>query len=185
MNIHPTIPTIYQSPADLILATLRADVVLDVTVLKSHHLRLAGWHFEWVIIGESHVVIISHDGQVILREVLACMSLSSADCAVYRTFQGLQNVDVAEDRYRVSVEFITLPASADGLEAHIPALSPHGIEYHFPQVHHITPITRIEWRWDDERVYWQTLHVYPTAESCVLVRSQSQFDYSQSRQPFS
>src|SRR5688572_32359254 len=92
--------SIPQKAQDLVLAIVENDALPTMRVLVSESVQIAAWRFDFAIIGESHYVRISHEGQLVMREILACMALKAEDCKLYQPFSDLAPFAYQEGAYQ-------------------------------------------------------------------------------------
>ncbi len=160
----PILQFVHQQPTDLKLGLVRCDV--PMTVIQQTRCEMGEWGLTFQIIGESHAVRIEKDGQHVFTEILACIPLPPE--SQIHAFDQLTPYHFAMKNYEIRVEF------EDNASAILPA--PHAecfIEAAFPVVAGRTPVTRIVWRKMENRVEWQTWHIYPTQNHGVWVKSSS------------
>src|SRR5687768_584771 len=130
--------SIPQKAQDLVLAVVENDALPSMRVLLSESLQLAAWRFDFAIIGESHYVRISHEGRLVMREILACLPLKAEDCKLYQPFGNLEPFAYQESAYQVAVAF----------ESRVPVWTQEEqcLSYQFPVTHGKVPETRIQWQ---------------------------------------
>lgn len=174
-NASTLIHVAHQHPGDLVLALLGGALPIPVTILAQDSFAIGGYHFTFNIIGESHLMSVARDGVTIFQELLACVPLLPDACRLYHSFSDLQAFRASDDKYSVSVNFVSLSASADVLTNYLRTLSSASLEVSFPPVYNYVPITRIWWRNAKDSVHWRTLHIYPDVEHITAVWSVSSF----------
>jgi hypothetical protein len=161
--------TILQHPQDLRLAVLQDDNLSGLTILQKAEVRCGAWAFVFAIIGESHFVRVTHGGQFIMQEVLACVELPENVRGHTHALDTLARHQYHAERYAVGIDFayqeMHAPTDYDGM-----------LEYAFPETYGVTPITRICWWQEVDRLRWQTLHTYPALDHITYVFSDSHFD---------
>ena len=165
--------TVQQSPTALVLAILEQNLPAGLRVLRQAQIKHASWCVHFRIIGESHAITVSYQDDVVFHEVLACVDVSPQDCTHYQPFHALQDHDykqaiIPQRPYSVQVIFAPQPVW------NTPETSDQMIEFAFPNVGTLTPVTRIHWRMDDHTLTWWTLHTYPNAGDVTYVHSRSQ-----------
>ena len=161
--------TILQHPQDLQLAVLQDDNLSGLTILQAAHVRCGSWEFKFAIIGESHFVRVTYGGQFIMQEVLACVDLPANVRGHTHALHTLAPHQHQAERYAVQVDFayedLHAPTGYDGM-----------LEFAFPEIYGVTPVTRICWWQEAQRLRWQTLHTYPAPERVTYVFTDSFFD---------
>lgn len=165
--------TIQQSPTALVLAILQQDLPAGLRILRQAQLQHNQWRVQFRIIGESHAITLSYQHEVVFHEVLACVEVSPEHCTHYQPFRTLQDhhytqTVVPQRQYSVQINFDPNPAWR------IAEDSDPMIEFAFPNVGTLTPVTRIHWRMENQRLTWWTLHTYPHAGDVTYVHSRSQ-----------
>lgn len=168
-DIHMILP-VHQNPADLALAVIAGKVQAPLTVLKHAALNVGDWTLTFHIIGESHLVTLEHDGEVMLSELLACVEVDAETCVHHHRFGDLGAHCFEQAGYSVTVNFDNeYVAQSDETE--------NMLEVAFPEIAGETPVTRVIWeRVGENAVCWQTLHVYPHEGKIIGVRSLSYFN---------
>lgn len=161
--------SIPQNAQDLVLALVEHDALPSMRVLLAESVEIAAWRFDFAIIGESHYVRISHEGRLLMREILACLPLKAEDCKLYQPFSVLEPFAYQESAYQVAV----------GFESRLPVWTQKqdSLSYQFPVTHGKVPETRIQWQIHAGQLRWQTLHSYPEARRQRLVLSESAFRF--------
>ncbi|MCC6976291.1 MAG: DUF2617 family protein [Anaerolineae bacterium] len=169
------IHAVHQQPSDLVLALLGSSLPVPVTVLAQGECILGSFHFEFNIIGESHLVNVAHRGKTVFRELLACVPLAPEACRLYHPFHDLRGFSTTHNSHRVEIAFEGLPTSAEALSAFLQQHSAPLLEVTFPKIHGCIPVTRLWWHKNDDSIHWRTLHVYPGTELITTVWSMSSF----------
>ena len=161
------IQSVQQKPTDLILANV-IQLPSSITVLKQQSVSIGVWSLVFQIIGESHIVSVTHKQKTLFHEMLACINVNRDHCHHHHPFSQLQTHTYTRDSYQVSVEFSETPSW------HIPLQSDTDyIEVIFPNICGQTPITRILWQFIDNTLSWWTLHVYPERDITTFVHTKS------------
>ena len=121
-NIELTQP-ILQYPTDLVFAIMAEDVSAQLTILKTASLAVDDYQIDFTIIGESHCITVSRDGQFVMQEVLACTEIPQILQAQSHKFAKLEPYCFTQSGYRSQVWFTDVltvddwqskPACADG-----------------------------------------------------------------------
>jgi hypothetical protein len=162
---------IIQHTKDLRLAILSEDVLASLTILQEARIHYGDWQVYFAIIGESHRIRIQHQEQFILEEILACVDVQANDCSHYHDFSDLTAHHYQQEQYRIHISF------SDKIPLKIP--SAQSIEYRFPVIYNLEPITRIEWKLEGNILFWWTLHSYAEPEKIITVHTQSEFHFKQ------
>lgn len=157
---------IIQRPEDLMLAVVEYDLSAGFTVFKQQEIRYEDVAVQFAIIGESHIITVLRDEQVVLQEILACVTFPP-EIQAHR-FDDLGEYTENRHHYGVHVRFATG-------EADIAPLGKDAIEYEFPTILGQSPLTRINWSCSGRIIQWWTLHRYITEQSSIDVRTQSNF----------
>lgn len=164
--------SIYQQPTDLVLGLVHKDITPTFTVIKHAKWQVGQWTFLFQIIGESHAVRIEKNGQHFLTEVLACIELPPENQIHH--FANLAAYAHRHEHYTVSVEF------EQAKSATLPKMNTSQmIEVAFPEIHGQTPVTRIMWHKTENRVEWQTWHIYPAQNHEIWVKSKTTLEIEQ------
>lgn len=158
---------IFQRAQDLRLAVVTQDVLPTTKTMQEANLTFSEWQVNFAIIGESHRIQIRHNGAFFLEEMLACIDIAADSCWHYHDFADLEEHAYREGQYRIQTYFSEV--IPDKIETR------QGIEYQFPKVHDIYPITRIEWQLSETILRWWTLHTYAEAKKITCVHTQSEF----------
>lgn len=160
--------TIVQRPNDLMLALLRDGHDLPLTTIKHKRINIANWHITFYIIGESHRVRVLHGDDFVLEEMLACVRVPDDVVLSSYSFTDLHPQRIERDGYEVCVSFSLVR------DAQMPVrVAGQVLEHHFPQTYGQTPVTRIQWQYDDTILRWWTLHTYAAAHTTTYVYSAS------------
>lgn len=173
----PPLRAIYQHPTDLRLCVLTDDTALDFTILRQESIESANWQITFAIIGESHAISVAHEGQLVLREVLACAAIPQDACCHNHHFAAGNDHQYAHPAlsYQIEVQFDTTENWSNTAE--------HQIQVAFPEIWGRIPITRIGWQLAGHNLRWWTLHTYPhqsgityasTASSLLLADTQNE-----------
>jgi hypothetical protein len=161
--------SIQQDAQDLLLALVQAEPLPEMRVLLAESWQYQAWRFDFAIIGESHYVRITHEGKLVMLEVLACIRLKAEQCKLYQPLLEMQPFAYQESAYQVAVRF----------DNRLPDWSQqkNSLRYHFPITHGQIPQTRIQWQHEAGRLRWQTLHSYPEEARLITVLSESEFRF--------
>lgn len=164
-----TLIPIFQRTEDLQLAIVREDALPATKTVQEASLSYEDWQVHFMIIGESHRIRIRQGENFILGEMLACVNVQSDSCWHHHDFVHLVEHHFEDEQYQIKTFFSeSIPDKLDSASC---------IEYHFPEIYHIEPITRIEWRLVDKRLHWWTLHTYATPEKYICVHTESVFHF--------
>lgn len=159
---------IEQQPEDLVLAVLRRPAPFNLRVLREQVISLGqGMQAVASVVGESHTLRLERGGDVILLEILACVSVPRDACQHYHPLRDLGAHDYAHDAYRTQVTFPGEPSSVP--------VGWNCLSVTFPTVNGIRPVTRVCWQAQAQAFAWRTLHVYPRAGRCVYVETSSHY----------
>lgn len=164
-----TLIPIFQRAEDLQLAIVKADVLPMTTTVQEARLNFEDWQVNFIIIGESHRIRIQQAQKFFLEEILACVDIESESCWHYHDFADFAEHSYQDERYQVKTYF------SEKMPNKMP--STNCIEYHFPEIYQIQPITRIEWQLLDNSLRWWTLHTYAEAEKYICVHTESVFHF--------
>lgn len=165
--------TVYQEPNTLALAVLPGDSPCPLTVLKKAVVQVDEWQFTFHIIGESHLIRVERNGQLMFQEVLACVPLAPQDCLHHHPFGDLENHHYQSEHYRVAVHFAERPVCCN---RQIDPMDESQITVTFPEVCGQIPLTQVKWQIRERTIRWWTLHVYPHETGATEVRSFTHFD---------
>lgn len=163
-------PTVEQHPHDLALIVCAGEVPTTLCVLAQQTVSIGQWRFAFHIVGESHWVRIERNGEPILHEVLACISLDPGACLHHHRFAALQPHAFQLPGYRVTLR------TRAAMEITDADWQPSGtLSVEFPVVHDQRPVTRLSWRHVGDVMAWRTLHTYPSATGSIWVESASAY----------
>jgi len=162
-------PVVLQNPTHLVLCVTSQELTTEVTILCQQSIAFDDIKLTFHIIGESHIVRLERDDTLLFQEVLACIDLPEQECLHYHRFNDLSAHVYQHKGYQVQVDFnpshhVILPHTPDSL-----------LEVAFPKTHGQIPITRIQWRFKDDVLYWWSLHTYPDWEITQHVYTLSSF----------
>lgn len=160
---------ILQYPTDLIFAVMEHDVSSLLTVLKTEVVRMGDYIIHFAIIGESHCITVTHRGQFIRQEVLACTDIPAILQANSHKFAKLDLYQHEEHGYEVRVWF------ADALET-MDWENQGLLRMDFPEMFGQIPFTQVQWQVTPSSIRWRTTHVYPLDTHTTYVYTTSQFD---------
>lgn len=170
-NIELTQP-ILQYPTDLVFAVIAEDVASKLTILKTASIAVGDYHIDFAIIGESHCITVSRDGQFIMQEVLACTEIPQILQAQSHKFAKLEPYGLSLVGYRSQVWFANV-LTADEWQAQ------HHIRMDFPDMFGQIPFTEVRWAIDGQSIRWRTTHVYPLETHTTYVYSETTFDLTE------
>ncbi|GAB4553025.1 MAG: hypothetical protein OHK0023_21660 [Anaerolineae bacterium] len=165
---------IEQNPQDLMLAILRGDMPISLTVFAKQVVNLDKLRIDFRIIGESHWITVRRDHDTaksqIWHELLACVGVDSSMCVYTHQFFDLQT-----HTYR----YLDASLQATGhiwfekyAPHQLPSLREMQLHVTFPQVHGQMPITSVGWDiLNANRLNWWTFHLYPNAYGASGVHS--------------
>jgi hypothetical protein len=162
--------TILQNPKDLILGVAISGVPVEgLTVLSSRTVQYGSYGVTFRIIGESHWVTLSFEGEIILEEVLACVKLSRP-WSHEHSFADGQAHTFLTGTYAAHVSFqpfypFPIPENSSYIQFAFP--NPMGGTF--------VPFTRILWDCTESILRWKTLHVYPLERCVTSVLSESTY----------
>lgn len=158
-----------QRPQDLKLAIVTTDNLPATKNLLEQNLFIDDWSIRFAIIGESHRVRIDYQGQFIMEEMLACITVPSMDCQHYHGFDDLQTHDFEQSAYHVSVSMQKDMTIWQDIE--------NQISYRFPEIDGIQALTKIQWHYTGKSISWRTLHTYTESGNILCVYSDSNYTF--------
>ncbi|MGB7339098.1 MAG: DUF2617 family protein [Phototrophicaceae bacterium] len=159
---------IIQRPHDLILAVCHSDTLPETTALVSRAITIDNWCINFVIIGESHRVQLSHDGHFVMEEMLACATLPDDTTIYQHSFDDLSDHYLSTAHYNVAVWM------SNQLQWQS---NDHEIAYTFPTINTLQPITRIQWDIRPDVIHWRTLHTYYYNNQDIYIYSASRYQF--------
>lgn len=161
----------FQHPKDLRLGVSQTQEIQPLTVLAEKTVVIEELSITFRIIGESHWITISHNENILLQEILACVSLQGEHWQHQHSFIDSRSHTFAKDGYEIQLVFaemtprISQMGNLNSIEVYFPNPLGNGEE----------PFTRIWWEYDGHTLQWWTIHVYPLEDGTVAVLSTSKF----------
>jgi len=172
MNKSKLTHSILQHPTDLVFAVMDTSVLHLLTVLKTQTIVMGDYTIQFTIIGESHCITVSHKGQFVMQEVLACTDIPEILQAHSHKFVKLEPYQHTNQTYRARMWFTNV--MQDDYWADYDELS-----LDFPVMFGQIPFTKIQWMTSDTTVQWRTIHVYPLQTHTTYVYTESFFDLTE------
>lgn len=160
---------INQRPQDLKLAIVTEDKLPSTINLVEKSQIIDDWSIRFSIIGESHRVRIDYQGQFMMEEMLACITVPSENCQHYHGFDDLQAHDFEQAVYHVCV---SMQRNRNPWQE-----AQNEISYSFPEINGIQALTKIQWHYTHSSVSWRTLHTYTDAGDILCVYSDSNYTF--------
>lgn len=160
---------IVQRPQDLILAVVINDVLPDSQILVQKMWFYDDWQIRFAIIGESHRVSLTYQGQFVMEEMLACADISLQTCQHHYQLSDLRPHHYQRKNYTVAInvsDTIALWQTQD-----------NEIQFVFPAINGKESLTKLQWQATQTSIQWRSLHSYICDGELVCVYSQSQYDF--------
>lgn len=169
LNEHQTgLTPIYsqQSPRDLRLyIALDESLQPSLQVLAQQTIQAGTLDVCFQIIGESHYVLLSKQGGVVLQELFACVALMPGTIWHQAEFQALSAYQFAADGYQITVGFSqTYPSR------------PAQLRVDFPTTRQQVPFTEIGWQHQENWLQWWTVHSYPGQRDTIFAYTTTEVD---------
>ncbi|MEO1165393.1 MAG: DUF2617 family protein [Chloroflexota bacterium] len=161
-----SLKAVIQRPHDLVLAVSRCGGLPETQGLAQASFSHGAWQVNFVIIGESHHITVRRDSELVLEEMLACVSLPERTAYHTHAFTDLQSHHHVDNRYQVYVW--TSPDIPDW------NWKENMLSFVFPVLDDMQPKTVIRWVLHGNVLIWQTLHTYMLAGAPLAVLSSSE-----------
>lgn len=161
---------VYQQVTDLVLGVANRRLTVATTVFDERLYYNEEWTCRVQIIGESHVVEIAYQEQVVLTEILACIDLNPADLCHYYALANLDRHQWECSGYRTQLEITTIDSDQS-----LPAFGVVDLEVTFPDAgkHAHMALTQVRFHTIADQFVWKTRHVYPEDDHTVCVDTAS------------
>jgi hypothetical protein len=172
MNNSKLTHSVLQHPTDLVFAVTDIDVAPLLTILKTQTITISDYAIQLSIIGESHCITVSHKGQFVMQEILACTDIPEILQAHSHKFAKLESYQHTKPEYRGRVWF-TNRIQGDQWTSECELI------LNFPEMYGQIPFTKIQWMTSETSFQWRTVHVYPLQTHTTYVYTESFFDLTE------
>ncbi|GAB5490913.1 MAG: hypothetical protein Phog2KO_11280 [Phototrophicaceae bacterium] len=160
---------IVQRPQDLILAYVVSDILPETQILVQHIWHYQDWQARFAIIGESHRVSLSYQGNFIMEEMLACIVIPLDSCQYYHPLSDLRPHYYQQNDYSVQLD-INNPV--DKWQK-----SEQEISFTFPAINGKEALTKLQWQATQTSIQWHSLHTYTNEGELLCVYSKSHYNF--------